>query len=379
MDVESVIKLFRRPPTIEILTEERLRESLESGVKLRHYIGFEVSGFLHLGTGVVPLHKIVDLQHAGVETRIFLADYHSWINRKLGGDLDVIRKVAVSYYKDTFSHVLDALGGDSGKTKFILASELYNELGNKYFENILKVSMSITLARAKRSVSILGRRSGESLSLAQLLYVPMQVSDIFAMKVNVAHGGIDQRKAHVIAIDLGNVMGYKPIALHHGMLLGIGLSAKDVEILRKARFSKNRDDYINAIVNIKMSKSLPQTAIFLHDNPETIKKEALKAYCPPKEVDFNPVVSLMEYVIYPYLMRLNKPIKIVNPKRNEEFEFKNITELKNSYRNGDIHPLDLKNAVYEYLIKILKPVINFLNKEYGRKYIEEMGELMITR
>lgn len=379
MDEKSIIELFTRPPTIELLTVDRLREYITTGVKLKHYIGFEISGFLHLGTGVVPLHKIVDLQKAGVETRIFLADYHSWINKKLGGDLEVIRKIAVSYYKDVFARVIECLGGDPGKTRFILASEFYESLGNKYFENILKVSMGITLSRAKRSVSILGRKSGEALSLAQLLYVPMQVSDIFSLEVNVAHGGIDQRKAHVIAIDIGNKMGYKPIALHHGMLLGIGISASDAELLKKAEDTQDRDKLMDALISIKMSKSLPQTAIFLHDSVDNIKSKIMRAYCPPRVTKFNPIVSLMEYVIYPYLRRKKQVIKIVNLKTGASTEFENIEEFKKGYEEGLIHPLDLKNAVYEYLIEILKPVIEYLNVGSGRRYIDEMDALMITR
>ncbi len=373
------MELFRRPPTIEILTLGRLREYLSTGVKLRHYIGYEISGFLHLGTGVVPIHKIVDLQNAGVETRIFLADYHSWINRKLRGDLDTIRKVATSYYIEAFKKVISALGGDPGKTKFILASEFYESLGNKYFERLLKVSMEITLSRARRSVSILGRRIIESLSLAQIIYVPMQVTDIFTLGVNVAHGGIDQRKAHVIAIDVGDNMGYKPIALHHGMLLGIGLTQSDAEMLKKAEESGDKDQFTDALISIKMSKSMPETAIFLHDDEDTLSRKIRKAYCPPKEVKYNPVVSLLEYIIYPYLMRRGEVIKIENIKKGGVLEFSNINEFMESYRSGNIHPLDLKHAVTNYLIKMLKPVTDYFTRGGGRKYIEEMSEIMVTR
>ena len=379
MDIERCIELFRRLPTIEILTLDKLREYLSTGVRLRHYIGYEISGFLHLGTGVVPIHKIVDLQNAGVETRIFLADYHSWINRKLRGDLDTIRKVATSYYIEAFKKVISALGGDSGKTKFILASEFYESLGNKYFERLLKISMEITLSRARRSVSILGRRMIESLSLAQVMYVPMQVTDIFTLGVNVAHGGIDQRKAHVIAIDVGDKMGYKPIALHHGMLLGIGLTQSDAEILKKAEESGDKDQFTDALISIKMSKSMPETAIFLHDDKDTLSRKIRKAYCPPKEVKYNPVVSLLEYVIYPYLMRRGEVIKIENIKKGGVMEYPNINEFMEDYQGGNIHPLDLKHAVTDYLIKMLNPVTEYFTEGGGRKYIEEMSEIMVTR
>ncbi|MFP3216965.1 MAG: hypothetical protein RXP99_06705 [Vulcanisaeta sp.] len=97
MDVEEKLSLIMRYPTQEVLTIDELRQYLERGVKLRHYIGFEISGYIHIGTGIVSLSKVVDLQRAGVEVSILLADIHSWLNNKLGGDLDTIKRVANTY------------------------------------------------------------------------------------------------------------------------------------------------------------------------------------------------------------------------------------------------------------------------------------------
>ena len=87
------IELIKRAPTEELLTAETLQKNLENGQKLRHYIGFEISGFVHFGTGLLSMQKVADFQEAGAETNIFLADYHTWINKKLGGDLSSIRKI----------------------------------------------------------------------------------------------------------------------------------------------------------------------------------------------------------------------------------------------------------------------------------------------
>ncbi len=379
MDIDEKIALFKRRPTNEILTIDRLREYLETGVKLRHYIGFEISGYMHLGTGLVPIHKIVDLQRAGVETMIFLGDYHSWINKKLGGDLDKIKKFAGGYYRDVFERMIDILGGDHSKTRFVMASEFYEDLGVKYFENFLKVSMNNTLSRIRRSISILGRKQGESVNFGQLVYVPMQVADIFSLEVNVAHGGIDQRKAHVIAIDLGDRFGYKPIALHHELVLGIGITEGDAERIREARESGSKDAFVDAVLNIKMSKSLPETAIFLHDDEEAIRRKILRAYCPPRDVKVNPIISMLENVVFPYITRRKEYFKVYNPKKDEEYIFKDFDEVADAYISGNLHPLDLKNALAEYLWRILKPISEYLNRGYGRRYLEELSEMGITR
>jgi len=97
---ELVEKLIFKEPTEEVLTKERLKEYISNRIALKHYIGFEISGFVHLGTGLLTMAKVADLQKAGIAVTLFLADYHSWINNKLGGDLSVIRKVAGGYFKE---------------------------------------------------------------------------------------------------------------------------------------------------------------------------------------------------------------------------------------------------------------------------------------
>jgi len=91
---------------------------------MQHYIGFEISGYIHLGTGLMAGAKIADLQKAGIKTRIFLADWHSWINDKLGGDLETIQKVALGYFKEGMKQSIRVMGGDPDRVEFVLASEI---------------------------------------------------------------------------------------------------------------------------------------------------------------------------------------------------------------------------------------------------------------
>jgi tyrosyl-tRNA synthetase (EC 6.1.1.1) len=111
MDVEDKVNLALKYPTEEVITIEDLRSYFETGDQLKHYIGFEISGYIHIGTGVVSMYKVVDLQRAGVKVTILLADLHSWLNHKLGGDLEVIRRVAVTYFKETLRRSIGILGG----------------------------------------------------------------------------------------------------------------------------------------------------------------------------------------------------------------------------------------------------------------------------
>ncbi|MEM0333501.1 MAG: tyrosine--tRNA ligase, partial [Candidatus Aenigmatarchaeota archaeon] len=177
MDKEEIIKLVEKEPTEEILTKERLAQYLDEKRKINHYIGFEISGFVHLGTGIICMSKVADFQKAGINTTIFLADFHSWINKKLGGDLSTIKKVAGGYFKEALKISLKIVGGDPDKSKFVLGSDHYKEVGLEYFETVLKVSMNTNLSRIKRSLTIMGRKESDSIDFAQLIYPPMQVAD----------------------------------------------------------------------------------------------------------------------------------------------------------------------------------------------------------
>jgi len=378
--VDEKIRLIMREPTEEVLTPELLKEYIEQGVPLKHYIGFEISGFVHLGTGIVTMRKVADLQRAGVKTTLFLADYHSWINKKLGGDLDTIKRVALGYFKEALLQSLKAVGGDPESVEVILASEFFEKLGIKYFENFLRVSNRLTLARVKRSITIMGRKEGESVNFGQLVYVPMQVADIFSLGVNLAHGGMDQRKAHVIAIEVGpKEFGYKPVALHHHLLLGLHIDEETREKLLKAKREGDREAFEEGIVEIKMSKSVPQSAIFVHDSPEEIKRKLKRAYCPIGEVEMNPVLEIVKYVVFPWLEDLGRSFEVVNKKTGERKEYKSYQEVERDFAAKALHPLDLKLAVAEYLVEMLKPVREYFVEGPGKKYLEEMKEIQITR
>src|SRR5215510_4102707 len=229
-DVASRVSLITRNLE-EVIGADELPGLLAQDMPLRHYIGLEISGRLHLGTGIVCMKKIRDLQQAGIGCTIFLADWHTWINDKLGGDRVAIRTMANGYFKKLLMASLAAVGGKPDDLDFVLGTDLYHN-NDDYWAQLIEVCKYTTLARIERSISIMGRKEGESMDFAKLIYPPMQVADIFMLQVNIAHGGIDQRKAHVIARDVaeslsicplrdtkGNVI--KPVIIHHHMLLGL--------------------------------------------------------------------------------------------------------------------------------------------------------------
>jgi len=41
----------------------------------------------------------------------------------------------------------------------------------------------------------------------------------------------------------------------------------------------------------KMSKSIPETSIFAHDDEEAIRSKIRRAYCPPRTAENNPILE----------------------------------------------------------------------------------------
>jgi tyrosyl-tRNA synthetase len=372
VDVDERMELILRYPTEEVLTVDELRELLLTGHKLNHYIGFEISGFIHIGTGIVSMAKVVDLQKAGVRTQIFLADIHSWLNNKLGGDLDTIRRVAVTYYIETFKKIIEILGGDPDMTRFILGSELYSK-NDEYWLLLLDITRYLTLSQVKHSLTILGRKMGESIPLAYLVYPPLQIADIFALAAHLPHGGIDQRRAHILARHVaGKIKLFpmevggkriKPVAIHHRLIPALNITSKP----------SGREE----LSEIKMSKSVPQSAIFVHDAPEEVRRKIYGAYCPPRETEYNPVLELLR--LSAFRERRKAPLVIKRPPQyGGDIDVWSYEELEALYRDGRIHPADLKAAAAEELIKLLEPVYEFFQGP-GASLLREMNNIAVTR
>lgn len=375
MNTAEKLELIKKWPTEEVLTEEDLKQLLDTNEELRHYIGFEISGKIHLGTGIGCMQKLVDLQKIGAKCSIFLADYHAWINNKLGGNWANIQR-AVAYYKESFKACIKTLGGDPEKVKFVLGSDLYHNNDN-YWKTVIDISKNISIARAMRSITIMGRQDKDITSFAQLIYPPMQVADIFIQDLNIAHAGTDQRKAHVIAREvapnlvikpLKNKKGekIKPVALHHHLWLG--LQKPEIWPIPKDM------DKQELWTTMKMSKSKPASAVFITDSPEEINKKIQNAFCPEKEVEFNPIIDWCRNIVF----YKNEPLVIKRPEKyGGDLTIKSYEELVKIYSAGKLHPMDLKNAVAEFLIKFLEPVRNHFKDK--QDLLKMMEELTITR
>ncbi len=370
MDTASRFELIMRKPTEEVITESDLNNLLETKTRIKHYMGFEISGLIHIGSGLVSALKVADLQKAGVRCSIFLADWHAWINNKLGGDLETITRIAGGYFKEGIYASIKAMGGRPDKVDFVLGSDLYHH-NDEYWKLFVDVAKKMTLRRALRSITIMGRSEGEEIEFGQLLYPPMQVADIFIQGIKLAHAGTDQRKAHVIARDVALKLKtvkrtYKPVAIHQHLILGLRKPPK-----WPIPSDMNRHELLTSM---KMSKSIASSSIFIHEPAKMVEKKVMAGFCPAKETGFNPVLDWCEFLVFPSKGELAVTRDV---KYGGDITYADFEELKREFAAGKLHPSDLKSAVANSINSMLEPVRNHFSKK--QQLIKEMEDIKVTR
>jgi tyrosyl-tRNA synthetase len=300
----------------EIVTEEELQELLKKKEAPRAYVGYEPSGKIHMGH-VLTVNKLIDLQKAGFKITVLLADVHAYLNKK--GTLEEVRKIA-DYNRRCFI----ALGLDAEKTDFVYGTDY--QLGAEYMLNVLKLSRVVTLNRARRSMDEVGRAMDDP-AVSQMIYPLMQAVDISMLEVDVAVGGIDQRKIHMLARENLKSLGFEtPICIHTPILLG----------LDGTKMASSKDNFIS-----------------VDDTEEEIYRKVKKAYCKIGDIEENPILALFRYHIFPRY----ETIIIERPEKfGGNLTYTCYSEMESAFMAEDIHPMDLKNSAAKYINEILDPV-----------------------
>ncbi|MGL4670330.1 MAG: tyrosine--tRNA ligase [Methanobacteriaceae archaeon] len=306
--------------TLEVIGLSDLEDVLKKDSPIA-YTGYEPSGKVHLGHAIT-INKLIQLQKMGFKIKILLADFHAFLNGK--GTLEEISEVA-EYNKKCFQAL-----GLSEDTEFILGSKF--QLDEEYTTNLYKLSLLTTLVRAKRSMDQVSRFD-ENPKVASVVYPLMQVADMLALEVDIALGGMEQRKIQMLARENLPKLGIEsPICIHTPLLHGLDGDAK---------MSSSKENYIA-----------------IDDSEKEIKDKIKKSYCPIKEIDGNPIIELANYFVFPQQQTLliKRPEKFGgNLKLTQE-------ELIKKYEYGELHPLDLKNAITDYIIEYLAPVRQYMEK-----------------
>ncbi len=349
----------------EVIGADELKTLLESGEQLIAYDGFEPSGQIHIAQGLLRAINVNKMLKAGVKFRMWVADWHAMANNKMGGDLEKIKTVG-----KYFIEVWKASGMDLSKVEFMWASDMAKN--PDYWKLVVQVGKSNALKRFIRTAEMMGREESlEKLTGAHIIYSCMQVADIFMLGAKITQLGMDQRKVNMLAREVGPLLGYwKPVVVSHHMLRGLG---KPVS---------NEQDALQRTIELKMSKSKPDSAIFMTDTLEDIQRKINKAYCLEGDIKENPVLEYCKYIIFESFDRLGISEFVVE--RPEKWggilKFKTYAELEDCFAQKLLHPQDLKVTVVKLLDQLLQPVRKHFEENIeAKKLLETVKGYQVTR
>lgn len=281
------------------------------------------------------------------------------MNDKMGGDLDKI-KVVGQYLIEVWSAAGMDMSG--GKVVFKWASDEITSNASTYWPKMLDIARRFNVTRIKKCCQIMGRLEG-NLTAAQILYPLMQCTDVFFLKADVCQLGVDQRKVNMLAREYCDAakIKFKPVILSHHMLYGL---------------KKGQE---------KMSKSDPDSAIFMEDTPEDVERKITAAYC-PRTVEGASAAAVEEEDAGKESMQLVKDdlknpcldyIKhIVLCPSGSTFDaggitYDNFAAVKADYLEGRLSEADLKAGLIASINRILEPVRGHFNSNAAAKELLE--------
>ena len=322
----------------EIITEEELRNLLGKGKEISVYWGTMPTGSISVAY-FFPMLKIADFLKAGLKVKILLADLHAALD---GVPWELLDK-RTEYYNRAIVLILKTIGVDINKLEFVKGSN--TQLNGKYFEDVLRLSMTSTIRNCKKSASEVVKMTDNPL-LGNLIYPIMQALDEEYLKVDIQYAGVDQRKIMVYARENLLKIGYKP----------------RIELM---------SPMIRGLVGEKMSSSIESTKIDLLDSEDNVKKKINGAECTEGNPD-NGIMSLLKYLIMILKKDRKESLTIERSvKFGSNIKYSSYEEIETDFKAKKLHPLDLKNAVAKELNLLLKnfrddkELLNLHKKAYG--------------
>ena len=207
--INEQMDLIRRG-TFEIIPEDELVHKLERSIKegktLNIKLGCDPSRpDLHIGHSVV-LRKLAHFQSLGHLAILIIGDFTGMIGDPSGRNvtrpalsLKETREHGISYFEQA-SKILDR-----DKTKIVYNSEWLSKMS---FEDVIKLSSKYTVARMLERDDFTKRyKSGEPISMHEILYPLAQAMDSVAIKSDVELGGTDQKFNLLVGRDIQREFG----------------------------------------------------------------------------------------------------------------------------------------------------------------------------
>jgi tryptophanyl-tRNA synthetase len=294
--------------------------------------GDRPTGRLHLGHFVGSLKNRVAIQNSGDydEMYIMIADAQA-----LTDNFSNPKKVRSNVIEVALDYL--SVGLDPNKINIFIQSEVpaLTEL-TFYYTNL------VTLSRLQRNPTVKSeiklRGFDNSIPVGFLNYPISQTADITAFKANIVPVGDDQlpmiEQAREIVNKFNEIYG-------------------DTLVMPEAVIPKNEIEsrLPGTDGQAKMSKSIGN-CIYLSDEPDSIKQKVMGMYTDPNHIKVNDPGKVEGNMVFTYLdiFANDSDFKKYLP------EYKNLSELKNKYREGGLGDVTIKKFLNDILQERLKPV-----------------------
>jgi tryptophanyl-tRNA synthetase len=294
--------------------------------------GDRPTGRLHLGHFVGSLKNRLAIQNSGDydEMYIMIADAQA-----LTDNFSNPKKVRSNVIEVALDYL--SVGLDPNKINIFIQSEVpaLTEL-TFYYTNL------VTLSRLQRNPTVKSeiklRGFDNSIPVGFLNYPISQTADITAFKANIVPVGDDQ---------LPMVEQAREIVNKFNEIYG------DTLVMPEAVIPKNEMEsrLPGTDGQAKMSKSVGN-CIYLSDEPDSIKQKVMGMYTDPNHIKVTDPGKVEGNMVFTYLdvFANDSDFKKYLP------EYKNLSELKNKYREGGLGDVTIKKFLNDILQERLKPV-----------------------
>ena len=109
-----------------------------------------------------------------------------------------------------------------------------------------------------------------------------------------------------------------------------------------------------------MSKSDPDSAIFMEDSAKEVERKIGLAFCREKEIDENPILDYIKHIIFAWRSSIEIKRK---PQFGGDVRYNSFEELERDFANGALHPGDLKPAVAKVINELIQPVRDHFERD----------------
>jgi tyrosyl-tRNA synthetase len=310
--------------TFEIIPEDellkKLERSLKEGKPLNIKLGCDPSRpDLHIGHSVV-LRKLAHFQSLGHLAILIIGDFTGMIGDPSGRNvtrpalsLEETREHGISYFEQA-SKILD-----KEKTKIVYNSEWLSKMA---FEDVIRLSSKYTVARMLERDDFTKRyKSGEPISMHEILYPLAQAMDSVAIQSDVELGGTDQKFNLLVGRDIQREFGMEAQVI---ITMPLIVGTDGVE-----KMSKSYNNYIG------ISES-------------------------PKEI-FGKTLSIPDSLIYNYF-------ELATNLSNNELE-----EIKTKLVDPKTNPRDIKRQLAKALVSM------YHSEEAARNAEEEFDRIFVNK